>query len=172
MNIQQPAADNALPANSVIEELGPPPQQKSRIWIIRLCSVVIFMGAWEYGGRQVDPLFMSYPSEIVRAAARLIASGELGTALASSLQTLILAFLIAMVVGIGLGLLIGRYKAVEAATDWLVNALYATPLVAIIPLVILWFGLGGAAKLFIVTILAVFPILINTIAGVHNVPPQ
>jgi NitT/TauT family transport system permease protein len=44
--------------------------------------------------------------------------------------------------------------------------------VAVIPLVILWFGLGNAAKLFIVTILAVFPILINTIAGVRNVPPQ
>ena len=85
---------------------------------------------------------------------------------------LILAFIIASVAGISLGLLIGRYKSVEAATDWLVNALYATPLVAIIPLVILWFGLGNGAKLFIVTILAVFPILINTIAGVRNVPPQ
>jgi NitT/TauT family transport system permease protein len=140
------------------------------MWIIRLCSVACFLLAWEVGGRQVDPLFMSYPSEIARAAARLTASGELTTALASSLQTLVLAFLIASIAGIGLGLLIGRYKGVEAATDWLVNALYATPLVAIIPLVILWFGLGGAAKLFIVTILAVFPILINTIAGVHNVP--
>ena len=61
---------------------------------------------------------------------------------------------------------------VDAATDWLVNALYATPLVAVIPLVTLWFGLGNTAKTFIVTILAVFPILINTIAGVRNVPKQ
>jgi len=172
MTTQHQASDTALPGSGPIEEIGLPPQNKSRIWMIRLCSVIVFMSAWEYGGRQVDPLFMSYPSEITRSAIRLIASGELGTALASSLQTLIFAFLIAMTVGIGLGLLIGRYKAFEAATDWLVNALYATPLVAIIPLVILWFGLGGAAKLFIVTILAVFPILINTIAGVHNVPPQ
>ena len=172
MSTQNQPADTALPGSGPIEEIGPPPQNKNRIWIIRLSSVLIFMSAWEYGGRQVDPLFMSYPSEITRAAVRLVASGELGIALASSLQTLILAFLIAMTVGISLGLLIGRYKGFEAATDWLVNALYATPLVAIIPLVILWFGLGGAAKLFIVTILAVFPILINTIAGVHNVPPQ
>jgi NitT/TauT family transport system permease protein len=76
------------------------------------------------------------------------------------------------VIGIALGLLIGRYRMVDAATDWLVNALYATPLVAVIPLVTLWFGLGDAAKTFIVTILAVFPILINTIAGVRNVPAQ
>ena len=69
-----------------------------------------------------------------------------------------------------LGLLIGRYRVVDAATDWLVNALYATPLVAVIPLVILWLGLGDLTKLFIVTILAVFPVLINTAAGVRNVP--
>ncbi len=155
-----------------IEDIGPLPQQASRIWIIRLLSVVFVIGAWEVLGRQVDPLFMSFPSAIAISAARLVSTGELFTALASSLQSLILAFIIASVAGISLGLLIGRYKSVEAATDWLVNALYATPLVAIIPLVILWFGLGNGAKLFIVTILAVFPILINTIAGVRNVPPQ
>ena len=155
-----------------IEDIGPLPQQASRIWIIRLVSVVTVIGAWEVLGRQVDPLFMSFPSAIAVSAAQLAASGELFTALASSLQSLILAFIIASVAGISIGLLIGRYKSVEAATDWLVNALYATPLVAIIPLVILWFGLGNGAKLFIVTILAVFPILINTIAGVRNVPAQ
>lgn len=161
-----------LGALADIEDIGPLPQQASRIWMIRLLSVVFVIGAWEVLGRQVDPLFMSFPSAIAVSAARLIASGELMVALASSLQSLILAFVIASFAGISLGLLIGRYRTVEAATDWLVNALYATPLVAIIPLVILWFGLGNGAKLFIVTILAVFPILINTIAGVRNVPPQ
>ena len=161
-----------LSALADIEDIGPLPQQASRIWIIRLVSVVTVIGLWEILGRQVDPLFMSFPSAIAISAAQLAASGELFTALMSSLQSLILAFIIASVFGISIGLLIGRYKSVEAATDWLVNALYATPLVAIIPLVILWFGLGNGAKLFIVTILAVFPILINTIAGVRNVPPQ
>ena len=161
-----------LSALADIEDIGPLPQQASRIWMIRLLSVVFVIGAWEVLGRQVDPLFMSFPSAIAVSAARLIATGELMVALASSLQSLILAFVIASFAGISLGLLIGRYRTVEAATDWLVNALYATPLVAIIPLVILWFGLGNGAKLFIVTILAVFPILINTIAGVRNVPPQ
>lgn len=161
-----------LGALADIEDIGPLPQQASRIWMIRLLSVVFVIGAWEVLGRQVDPLFMSFPSAIAVSAARLFATGELMVALASSLQSLILAFVIASFAGISLGLLIGRYRTVEAATDWLVNALYATPLVAIIPLVILWFGLGNGAKLFIVTILAVFPILINTIAGVRNVPPQ
>jgi NitT/TauT family transport system permease protein len=100
----------------------------------------------------------------------LCANGELISALGSSLWTLLLGFGSAAIVGVILGLLIGRYRVVDAATDWLVNALYATPLVALIPLVTLWFGLGDGAKLFIVSILAVFPILINTAAGVRNVP--
>src|SRR5215510_4054739 len=145
-----------------------PPTGKSLIWIVRVLSIIGVVGAWEILGRQVDPLFMSYPSAIAVAAIELIRSGELLVGLLSSLRTLI----VASVIGIGLGLLIGRYNLVDAATDWLVNALYATPLVAIIPLVILWFGLGNTAKTFIVTILALFPILINTTAGVRNVPKQ
>ena len=152
-----------------IEDLGPP-LRRSRAALIRALSVVVVIGGWEIVGAHVSPLFLPRPSAVVEAAWTMIGNGELAVGLASSLQTLILAFLIAAAVGILLGLLIGRYRTVEAATDWLVNALYATPLVAIIPLVILWFGLGVAAKLFIVTILAVFPILINTITGVRNVP--
>jgi len=158
-----------LPSEDQIEDLEPPKTTRSRTWMIRLASIVFVIGGWEILGRHINPLFMSYPSAIATAAVRLIRSGELLGALESSLQTLLLGFLIASAIGIAIGLLIGRYRAMEAATDWLVNALYATPLVAIIPLVILWFGLGASAKLFIVTILAVFPILINTAAGVRNV---
>jgi NitT/TauT family transport system permease protein len=121
-------------------------------------AIVTVVGAWEVFGRRVNPLFMSYPTAVIKAGAVMISSGELLVALESSLLTLVMGFAIASVIGITLGLLIGRYKFVDAATDWIVNALYATPLVALIPLVILWFGLGDAAKLFIVSILAVFPV--------------
>lgn len=153
-----------------VELLGRPPRPRSLIWMVRLASIIFVLGSWEIFGRQVDPLFMSYPSAIAHAAIDQIASGELIHALASSIQTLLIGFVTASVVGLVLGLLIGRYRMVDAATDWLVNALYATPLVAILPLVILWFGLGDMAKLFIVSLLAVFPVLINTAAGVRNVP--
>jgi ABC-type nitrate/sulfonate/bicarbonate transport system permease component len=152
-----------------IEELSPPPRSH-RNKIIRLVSVIGVLVAWEVFGRQIEPLFMSYPTAIAVSGAEMIRSGELPAAFLDSLGTLLFGFVIASVLGIGIGLLIGRYRTVEAATDWLVNALYATPLVAIIPLVVLWFGLGFSAKLFIVVILAIFPILINTAAGVRNVP--
>ncbi len=153
-----------------VEEIGPPPRSH-RNTIVRLVSVVVVLVGWEVFGRQIEPLFMSYPTAISTSAFEMIRSGELPAAFLDSLGTLLLGFLIASVLGIAIGLLIGRYRTVEAATDWLVNALYATPLVAIIPLVVLWFGLGFSAKLFIVVILAIFPILINTAAGVRNVPP-
>src|ERR1700691_4771237 len=97
---------------------------------------------------------MSYPTAIGTAAVDMIRSGELPAALVDSLGTLLLAFFIASVIGVGLGLLIGRYRSVEAATDWLVNALYATPLVAIIPLVVLWLRLWLSAQAFILVVLA------------------
>jgi NitT/TauT family transport system permease protein len=164
------ANDIALEENVDVEILGPPPRARSLIWLVRLASIIFVLGSWEIFGRQVDPLFMSYPSAIAKAAVALIASGELIEALTSSIQTLVIGFVTASVIGLVLGLLIGRYRLVDAATDWLVNALYSTPLVAILPLVILWFGLGDMAKLFIVSLLAVFPVLINTAAGVRNVP--
>jgi ABC-type nitrate/sulfonate/bicarbonate transport system permease component len=160
--------DTATP--ETLEQIGPPPRTRSKAWIVRLVSIVVVIGAWEFFGRQVNPLFMSYPVAILKAGSIMLSSGELLEALKSSLMTLVVGFVLASVIGILIGLAIGRYKYVDASTDWIVNALYATPLVALIPLVILWFGLGDAAKLFIVTILAVFPILINTAAGVRNVP--
>lgn len=161
------AADVA--ASDDIEFIEPPSMAR-KLWMVRLASIIFVFVMWEILGRQVSPLFMSYPSAITEAAVRMIASGELFTAMESSMQILLLGFVIAAVLGLSLGLLIGRYRTVEAATDWIVNALYATPLIAIIPLVILWFGIGSASKLFIVALLTVFPILINTIAGVRNVP--
>jgi NitT/TauT family transport system permease protein len=161
----------AAPAPAeAIEELDAPARRRRRLWLIRLAAIVVVFGGWEGLGRQVSPLFMSYPSAVAAAAVRLAGTGELWEALQSSLTLLVSGFVIAALIGVSLGLLIGRYRGMEAATDWLVNALYATPLVAVIPLVTLWFGLGASAKLFIIVILAVFPILINTAAGVRDVP--
>src|SRR6266436_2367712 len=72
-----------------------PPSGKSLIWIVRVLSIISVVGAWEILGRQVDPLFMSYPSAIAVAATQMIGSGELLVGLLSSLRTLIVAFFIA-----------------------------------------------------------------------------
>src|SRR6266436_4240960 len=81
-------------ASEDAEELVPP-SGKSRIWMVRLLSIIGVVGAWEILGRQVDPLFLSYPSAIAVAATQMIDSGELLVGLLSSLRTLIVAFFIA-----------------------------------------------------------------------------
>jgi ABC-type nitrate/sulfonate/bicarbonate transport system permease component len=157
-------------AERQIELMEAPKRNFDKSQIIRIVSIIVVLIAWEFFGRQVNPLFMSYPTAILEAARTLIANGELLDAIRSSLTTLLIGFVGASVIGAALGLLIGRYRYFDAATDWFVNALYATPLVALIPLVVLWFGLGDAAKLFIVTLMAMFPVLMNTAVGVRNVP--
>jgi NitT/TauT family transport system permease protein len=144
-------------------------RRKRRLTIIRTCSIVVALLVWEIFGRQINPLFMSYPSKIVLGGITLAQAGVLQEALFESLRTLVLGYAAGAVFGVLAGLVIGRYPDVEAALDWLVNALYATPLVALIPLVILWFGLGFTAKLFIVFLFTLFPVLINTSIGVKNV---
>lgn len=161
---------DTLETPATVEVLGPLPRAQSKVWMIRVASMLLGVGSWEYAGRHISPVFLSYPTAIVKAGIAMARSGELFEALSTSLRTLMVGFVVATGIGIILGLLIGRYRVIDAATDWLISALYATPLVAVIPLVILWFGLGDTAKLFIVIIMTIFPILINTVAGVRNVP--
>lgn len=152
-----------------IEEIGPVDEQQSHR-LTTAISVISFLSLWELVGRNIDPLLLSSPTQVAKAAYDLTISGEIFKALYASGLSLVVGFVLATIIGVSLGLFIGRYKRVDAATNWLVNGLYSTPLVAIVPLVTLWFGLGFSAKLFIVCIIAVFPILINTISGVKNVP--
>jgi len=145
------------------------PRLGSRDNLIRLASVAVTLAAWEWYGRGVDPVFLSYPTAIVAALPAMVASGELPAALLSSLQSLAAGLAAAIVLGTMLGLAMGRYRTADAAFTMQVSALYATPNVALIPLLILWFGLGLLSKIVIVFLAAVFPIVVNTYSGVRNV---
>jgi NitT/TauT family transport system permease protein len=136
---------------------------------IRGVSVVAFILAWEIFGRDVNPLFLSYPSAIARATVQVLASGEFQRQALGSLQVYAWGLSAALAVGIFLGLLMGRYRLAEYIFDPFVYALDATPRVALIPLLLLWFGLGPAARIAIVFLSGVFPVLMNTFSGVRTV---
>lgn len=155
-----------------VEDIAPTEVSSLEMWAIRLTSITVVFVSWEYFGRQVDPLFASYPTAIARSFVMLIKNGELLAAFLVSMKTLVVAFCLGTIIGLSVGLAVGRYRRVEAALDWIISALYSTPKVAILPLVILWLGLGAPSKIFLVTMTVIFPILINTIAGVRNVPPH
>lgn len=137
--------------------------------VYRIVSLILVCVIWEIFGRRVNPVFMSYPSAIFLAFIQTVISGELWQALLSSSQSFIIGYGVAAIIGIPLGLAMGGYRRVEYMIDLYINALYATPLIAFIPLIILWVGLGLTAKVVVVFITAFFPILINTFIGVRNV---
>jgi ABC-type nitrate/sulfonate/bicarbonate transport system permease component len=136
---------------------------------IRTLSVCATLLVWEWYGRGIDPIFFSYPTAIVMAVPKMLAGGELQTAFLISVQGLIIGLSLSIFTGTLLGLLMGRYRIVDYILDVQITALYSTPHVALIPLLILWFGLGSAAKLVLIFLSAFFPIVINTYSGVRNV---
>lgn len=138
------------------------------VWSLRLAVAAILLITWQIVGQR-NPLFTSYPTAVAAAAGHEISSGVLFSAIGASFQVLALGLVLAIVVGVLAGLAIGRYSLVASSVEWLVSALNATPLLAVIPLIIVWFGLGMESKVVTVFALTVFSMLFNTAAGVHEV---
>jgi len=136
---------------------------------VRLLSIFVLFVAWEYFGRRVNPILFTYPTAIIRAFIGLVASGELQSYMKESLMVLLYASILAIVVGVLFGVVMGRFAIVDWATDIYISALYSMPMVAMVPLIVLWFGFKVPAKVIIVFLFMVFPILLNTYQGVKDV---
>jgi NitT/TauT family transport system permease protein len=139
-------------------------------WVITTISVCALLLFWEIFGRDINPVFGSYPSAIAVAFWQLLKSGQLGSALLESLQPFAVGYFLAIVIGVPVGLIVGRFRWAEAAFGIYITAGYAMPLVALVPLLVLWLGLGFAVKAAVVFLMALFPICINTWLGVTAVP--
>jgi NitT/TauT family transport system permease protein len=139
-------------------------------WMITVASVALLLIFWEILGRRVNPVFGSYPSAIAEAFWELLITGQLWSALYDSLRPFVIGYALAIVVGVPLGLFIGGFRAAEAALGLYITAGYAMPLVALVPLLILWLGLGFAVKVAVIFLMSLFPICINTWLGVTAVP--
>ena len=151
-----------------------PPAAKPRrplpSWVITVASLVVLLGTWEIFGRDVNPVFGSYPSAIAEAGWQLARTGKLWAALSDSLRPFLLGYGLAILIGVPIGLVTGRFRTVEAAIGIYITAGYAMPLVALVPLLVLWLGLGFAVKVAVIFLMSVFPICINTWVGVTAVP--
>ncbi len=140
--------------------------------LIRLASLVVVLVAWEIYGRSVNPVLFTYPTAVFDSFVELTTSGELWRYLQQSLVVLVYGFSAAVIVGIPLAVATARYRWLDYATDTYVNALYSMPMVAIVPLLVLWFGFDLTAKAVVVFLFCLFPILINTYQGVKSVDPR
>jgi ABC-type nitrate/sulfonate/bicarbonate transport system permease component len=136
---------------------------------IRTVSVATFLMIWEFYGRRMDPIFMAPPSAIFTAALQLIESGALAKALIESLWPFAVGMVLTIILGIAIGIAIAQWRIVEYVCDPFINALYAIPRIALVPLIILWAGLEFTGKVTILVSVAVFPIIVNTYAGIRDV---
>jgi ABC-type nitrate/sulfonate/bicarbonate transport system permease component len=141
--------------------------------ILGSTSTVIFLLLWEAAGNTfqwINPMFMSAPSLIFKAAVQLFASGEIYNDLYVSGVEFLGGYFLAVAVAIPMGIMVGWYKRMSYIFDPFINAMNATPRVALLPLVIIWLGIGILSKVGIIFLGAVFSILINTRDGVKTTP--
>ena len=141
--------------------------------ILGAAGVTIFLIVWELVGnvlQLINPMFMSAPSLIAKAAIDLFASGEIYNDLYISGTELLWGYLLSAAVAIPFGIMVGWYKKMSYIFDPFINAMNATPRVALLPLVIIWLGIGILSKVGIIFLGAVFPILINSRDGVKTTP--
>jgi NitT/TauT family transport system permease protein len=141
--------------------------------ILGIVAVALFLIAWELVGnvfQLINPMFMSAPSLIFKAGYEMFRSGEIYHDLYVSGVEFLGGYFLAAVVGIPFGIMTGWYKRMSYIFDPFVNALNATPRVALLPLVIIWLGIGILSKVGIIFLGAVFSILINTRDGVKTTP--
>jgi len=136
-------------------------------------SVTVFLILWELVGntfKLINPMFMSAPSLIAGAAVQLFSSGEIYNDLYVSGIELFWGYFLSALFAIPFGIVIGWYKKASYIFDPFVNSMNATPRVALLPLVIIWLGIGILSKVGIIFLGAVFPILINARDGVKTTP--
>jgi len=138
--------------------------------IIGTAAVAGFVGVWHLfaSARIVPPLFLPGPLDVAEAYAEIWKGGELWQDLSISGQEMAIGYGLAAVTGVLLGLAIGWYRRLSYALDPFISFFYATPRIVLLPLLIIWFGIGVQSKIAVVFLGAFFAIVINTAAGVRN----
>ena len=147
-------------------------KESQRLWMGGL-AVIIFLVLWEVAMPLgwVKVADISRPTLVAKAFVELAGPGEIFHHLSVSLKEFFIGFVLSLVVGIPLGVILGRYRTAFLLLDPLLMALYTTPRVAMMPLLVVAFGVGFGATIAVVFLGAVFPIMVNTAVGVREVDP-
>jgi NitT/TauT family transport system permease protein len=141
-----------------------------RRYLAATLSVVGGLALWEIVSRYVvaNALFLAGPSQIAVAIYHLAVTGELWRHIGVSAAEFALGYVVASILGIALGLTMASSATMKQALQPWVSGLYATPTIALAPLFILWFGIGIWSKVIVVITLVLFPVAINTEAGLRT----
>ncbi|MDR5773177.1 MULTISPECIES: ABC transporter permease subunit [unclassified Caballeronia] len=139
-------------------------------WLVPACVVVIWEAATRAG--LITPQVLPAPSSVLETALGLMRSGDLFVHLGVSLLRAVTGFVIGGTVGLVLGIAVGFSPLAQALLDRSIQMVRAIPFLAMLPLVIVWFGVGEVAKIFLVALAVLFPIYINTMLGIRQIDPK
>lgn len=139
---------------------------------LSIASPVVLLAVWELTAQLgwIDTRFFPAPSAIVQALWEMLVDGELWTHVAVSLQRIVIGFLIGSIPGVAIGLLMGISPMTRAVMEPLVHATFPIPKIAVLPMLMLIFGLGEASKYAVIAITVVYMALINAYEGVRDIP--
>jgi len=135
-------------------------------------SLAVGIALWEVAGRSTSAAFMVPFSATLVRLWELIVAGEFLGQLAESAKLFFTGFVLALAVGIPLGMLLARVRALRIGIEPYLMLVYATPLVALIPFILSMMGFGFAPKVLVVFLFAVFPVLYNTVEGARSIKPE
>jgi ABC-type nitrate/sulfonate/bicarbonate transport system permease component len=170
MSVAAGAADDAA-LRAVRAEL-----RRARIErvVIVTVTLAVFLAVWEIAGRLTNPLFFAPVSEVlVQFWKQLVdPSHSLINGFMETMAILIPGFVIACILGIGLGILMGRSNLAFQILDPYVTIFYNAPRVALIPLLLLWLGIGDTLKIVVVILAAIFPVSVNVMSGIRDISSQ
>ncbi|MFB6847286.1 ABC transporter permease [Streptomyces sp. NPDC056373] len=159
-----------------LQPLVPSSSRRARVprWLRRTTGPVLLLLLWQLLSitGALPPEVLASPTRIARVAADMLADGSLPTAMGTSLQRVAGGLLLGLVVGTGLALLSGLFRIGEDLVDAPVQMLRTVPFVGLIPLFIIWFGIGEAPKIAIITLGVTFPLYLNVYAGIRGVDAQ
>jgi NitT/TauT family transport system permease protein len=137
--------------------------------LLRAAAIAAVLGAWQLSGLFMNPIFISTPWAVLVSFRQIVADGTLPRAFASSLGEMAVGLSIAAVAGLGLGVAMGRVRLVERTFDPFVSFFNATPTIALLPLMEIWFGVDVRARVAFIVVICVWTLVINAYAGVRNV---
>lgn len=138
--------------------------------VLKVAAGAVLLLAWEFTVRALAPAYVARPTGIAAVLARVIADAQFLAAARATLAAVVQGLAISIVLGTVVGFAMGRINVVERGLRYYVNSLFATPMVAILPLVTLWFGYNADARLAVVVFAAFFSIAVNAADGARSVP--
>lgn len=147
--------------------------KKRRQIALNISGVAIFLVLWQlspYIVPGLDNLLFPPPTEVAAVMREMIVSGELLNHTVVSGMRALAGFVIGGILGVVLGVLTGRLEAFSHLVDPVLQAFRSIPAIAFVPLAIIWFGLGEASKIFLISFGTFFPVWINTMIGVRDIP--